>query len=200
MISAKDLPAILARDMNRLRNEVEDALSRTAIRAIAPIRKRVPKAFGELKDSIHADDVGTPSPKTVADAPHAAAVEVGSRPHKPDWERLLAWVKLRGMQGLTRGGRLRKRFNRSEGPTTPQQARSVASAIKNHEVRGKRGVGRHTPIDAPEQVARAISKAIEVHGTKPHWYVAESLPDVEKILHDEVKRALTRAANAAKKP
>lgn len=141
-------------------------------------------------------DIGS-DPKTSVDAPHAAAVEQGSIPHTPNWEQLVAWVKLRGLQGLTPRGRLRNRFPKSWGPTTPKQASRVALMFKKYEIRGKRGVGRHSPVNAAEQVARAISKGIEQNGTRPHWYVLNSLPEIMEILGSELKSKLDEAFREA---
>lgn len=197
------LPGQLKREEQRLVNAIKRACEETAKKAVVPIRERVPVAFGELRDSIQGFTTGKHGvPATVADAPHAGPVEQGSMPHTPDWEALLAWVKLRGMQGLNKSGRgIRKRFSRSEGPTTPAQARSVATALKDYEVRGTRKVGRHTPINAAEEVARAISEKIKHEGTRPHWFVRDSLGDIRGILDGELKKRIfareTRAESEA---
>jgi hypothetical protein len=195
-IKLHELPAALRRDERAMRRAIKAAISRTSKRAVEPIQSRVPVAFGELRDSVEAQPNGA-TPKAGVYAPHAGAVEKGSMPHTPNFEKLVAWVKLRGFQGLSGRGRIRKRFSRSEGPTTAHQARRVASAIKSHEIRGKRGVGRHLPIDAAEQVARAISRGIEKNGTRPHWYVRSSLPDIHKILDTEIKQGFARVTAGA---
>lgn len=189
----------LARGQKGIKAAITRAIKSTSQKAIKPIRKRVPVAFGELRDSIQAYSRGTNgSPVTVADAPHAGAVEIGSPPHKPNFERLLAWVKLRGMQGLRKSartpmGKARMRFGHGVGPTTRSQARRVATMLKQLEVRGRKGVGRHSPADAAVQVARAISKGIEEHGTRPHWFVRQSLPEIRGILDGEIRKELDRA-------
>lgn len=65
-------------------------LQRTAKDAVPIIKENAPKAFFFLEDSVHDEDM-----KTVVDAPHAAAVEVGSRPHTPPLDPLVAWVVLK---------------------------------------------------------------------------------------------------------
>lgn len=47
--------------------------------------------------------------------------------------------------------------------------------------------GAFSPSDSAEKVARAISKGIEEHGTRPHWFVRESLGDIREILDEEMK-------------
>lgn len=170
------------------------------MKAVKPIRKRVPVAFGELRESVQGYSEGTSgNPVTSVDAPHAAAVEIGSSPHTPNFERLLAWVKLRGMQGIS-GNRgrtpkaLQMRFGTGEGPSTGRQVRRVRALFKQLEVRGRRGIGRHSPVNAAEQVAKAISKGIEKRGTRPYWFVRSSLPEIQSILDAEVRKQLDGAS------
>lgn len=167
-----DLPGLIEKDLKSLRQRVDGAVKQTAQDATAPIKRRAPKAFGDLQGSVHAT-----TNKTVVDAPHAAAVEIGSRPHTPDFEAILAWVKLRGMQALSprRPG---------EGRTTARQAARVGALLKA-EVRNQA-----SPIEAPENVARNIVKGIQAHGTRPHWFVRESLTDIRLILDRLVRQAV----------
>lgn len=192
----EELPKELKKLNQRIKNAVNSGIRKTSRDAVGIIRPRVPKAFGELAESLHAADGDGEGviAKTVVDAPHAAAVEVGTLPHYPDYEALLAWVKLRGMQGLTGGGRVRRHYGRSEGPTTPQHAVAVASEIKSYEVRGGRNAGRHIPVNAAEAVARRIANTIAKVGTHPHWYVRDSLPEIQSKLESNIERALDREA------
>jgi hypothetical protein len=184
----KHVGRMMKADAKRIERAIRRAAEKTAVKAAVPIKRRVPKAFGELADSVQGYPRGDHGhPVTSVDAPHAGSVERGSKPHTPDFDRLVAWVRLRGFQGLTRGGRLRKRFRKSDGPTTPAQARRVATMLRGLEVRGKKGIGRHSPADAAVQVAQAISKGIQEHGTRPHWYVRESLPEIRQILADQIR-------------
>ncbi len=190
----QNLRRALERGQRNIRKGIDEAIWKTAQKAMAPIRKRVPVAFGELRNSVQAYKRGANgNVVTAVDAPHAAAVEVGSLPHKPDFERLLAWVRLRGLQGLNPSGKsLKKRFPKNSGFTTPRQALKISSLLKSLEVRGKRGVGRHSPADAAVQVARAISDSIEKRGTPPHWFVRDSLHEIRTILDSEIKLAKSK--------
>lgn len=194
-----ELHTLLERGARDIERKVAIALDDTAFRSVPAVKRRVPVAFGDLRNSIHA--VPGSVPKTVVDAPHAAAVEIGSRPHTPNFEKLLAWVKLRGMQGLAGKRAIRK----MAGVTTAYHAAKVAQELRYHQSSGNRRrrllkdgrvnplkEGRHSPIDAAEQVARAISDKIEKEGTRPRWFVQESLPEIEKILHKQIKTALKR--------
>lgn len=159
----------LKRDLAKLKQEARAGIQRTAYRAVGVVQKRTPVAFAELKDSIHADDM-----KTVVGAPHAQAVEKGSRPHLVPLEELIKWVKLRGMQGLS--------SKKHEGSTTREHATRVASQLQSMERGGS------LSIDAPRQIAKAIQASILKHGTKPHWFVLNSLSDVMSVLDDEMKK------------
>lgn len=201
-VTPRGLARHLARDARRIVEAIEGGKEATARRAIQPIRKRVPVAFGQLRDSIHAvsGSGGTP-PKTTVDAPHAGSVEVGSMPHTPDFERLVSWVKLRGVQGFDSRGRLRGRFAKDMGPTTPRQARRVALMFRERGIGfGPGAQGQvYTADKEAEDIARAISNAIAREGTKPHWFVRESLPEIRNILDFEIKkRVYSRERNQAR--
>lgn len=176
----------LKRDLRRLQREADRAVRRTSRKAVRVVVRNIPIAFGELKDSLHAVDLPGPGhiASTIAEAPHAAAVEVGSRPHLVPLDELVKWVKLRGMQGLSKAGRVRSSRWKATGMgvTTADHARRVARQLKGMRVNGA------TPIDAPEQIARAIQQAILHSGTKPHWYMAKSLPEIEAVLDAELHK------------
>jgi hypothetical protein len=175
---AKGIPAALTlikRHMRQRTKRIEQAIKRTARSGAAHVRRNCPVAFSELRDSVHVEGA-----RIIADAPHAAALEVGSRPHWPPLEPLIAWVKLRGFQGLVST----KQRGRLPGTTTAAAASSVAGAIASLESGGA------VPIDAAEQVARAIQFAIAKRGTKPHWYMRGAVPFVTKVLHTEIQKAV----------
>lgn len=191
-VSIDEFPAVLARDMAKLERRIKRAIERAARKSAKGVEKRTPKAFGELRDSIRVAE----GPQIRVEAPHAAAVEIGSRPHWVPLDALVKWVKLRGMQGLDRKFSQRnantprsiQRMLNTDGkygPTTREMARIVARELKKYEQNGS------SPINAPEQVARAIQKKIAAQGTKPHFYVRGSLePVVMKDLDTEIRKAL----------
>ena len=185
----------LPRDMLARERRIARAVSKTATAGAAIVRRRVPVAFSELRDSVHATDSGgaiggsrhAGDSRIVADAPHAAAVENGSRPHWVPLEPLIKWVKLRGMQGLS--GRSMKRLS---GTTTALHAQRMRALFALSV-----GADMATPVDAPTQLAKAIQRAIAKHGTKPHHYMLGSLPLVEGVLDGEIKAALEDPAATA---
>lgn len=215
------LVRLIQRRMERKDRDIKNALGTVAHAAVAMIRKRTPKAFGELRDSTHAvidphvethlgmsDWMPTVAAKTIVDAPHAKAVEIGSGPHAPDIKKLTEWVKLRGMQGLTARGRLKTRWRGSKihiaetiGLTTPFQARNVAKRLKGLEVRAARANkrkkrdahGRYLPTDAAVKVAEAIAEGIKKRGTRPHWMVRDSIPEIAAHMGRLVRTVVKRS-------
>ncbi len=178
----------LARDLEKLQKNIDVAIKAAARTSVKAVVGNTPKAFGELRDSVHTANEPT---RITVTAPHASAVEIGSRPHVVPLDELIRWVKLRGMQGLTSTGRVKRGgFGDTAkiGPTTSWHAVTTAAQLKALEVRpNKRNrQGSFTPIDAAEQVARRIQAAIAKKGTAPHWYVRNSMPQVMDDLHDKI--------------
>lgn len=165
--SLSELQSAIREDLAALRNKAVKACERTAEEGVAIPRAKAPTAFGELRMSI--DPKSTAGGATIrADAPHAAALEIGTRPHWPDIVKLTQWVRLRATQAqnvYASGGRPRG------------QVRQVHSAIRKLSTR------RASPIDAPDKVAYAIASVIARRGTKPTWYMKRSLPKLMQLLH-----------------
>lgn len=181
--SFRELGEHLEKLLKKKEQRIKEAIHSAAEIGARRIAALVPRAFEELADSIHLENHqhGT---NIVVDAPHAAAVEIGSRPHTPPLEPLIKWVKLRGTQGLQENGRpLGRSFASKNADLTT--ARNVALTIKALQ-RGK----SHAGINIPEQIARSIQHAISVSGTKPSFFVKRSLPDIEKFLLEELKRVM----------
>ena len=112
-----------------------------------------PVDVGTLKGSIHVEET-TQGPRVVVDAPHAAALELGSRPHTPPLAPLVEWVR-----------RNRARFGIRGRGTTRDKA-----------------TGR---LDASPEVVRiavAIQQKIRLHGTKPRFFVRDSIPKLVEAL------------------
>jgi hypothetical protein len=169
------------------------------------VREKVPRAFGELADSASVVDTASGA-DVIFDAPHAAAVEVGSRPHMPPLEPLIAWVTLRGIQGLTAGGKV-KRVKAGPAAWRARAAESVATALhekmgskaaKSWRAHAQNAVRALTPstlgkLDADPavvSVARAIQMKIARKGTKPFRYVGTSVHQAVAELDRFVRAAL----------
>lgn len=177
---AKDfrhLARLLKQKDAELKRKMARAARRAAQKHAAYLRRNMPVASSELRNSVQVQ--GT---QVVVDAPHAAAVERGSRPHWPPLEPILEWVKLRGFQGLVS----KKQLARLPGTTTAAHATSISLAIHQHM--GMTALS----VDAPLKVAKAIQATIAKYGTKPQWYMRNSLPAAHAFLGaavlDELKK------------
>ena len=116
------------------------------------IARAAPVDLGSLKSSIHVESLPTGA-RIVIDAPHAAAVEFGSRPHTPPLAPLIAWVK-RHRAAFGIAGRGTKRDTR----------------------------GRFTASPEVIAAARAIQRKISIYGTKPRYFVRNSIPALVRAI------------------
>lgn len=110
---------------------LKKALRETAKDGVPIVKDKVPEAFGELRDSAHRE--GT---SIVVDAPHAAASNNGSRPHRPPVEPLIAYMELRGAEDPVRAGWALA--NKIEAEGTPPSHFAERSVPPIREVLGAR--------------------------------------------------------------
>jgi hypothetical protein len=188
--SLGELSNLIIRHVQQREARVRAGITKTSRDGRNKVEKEVPVAFDELRSSVHND-----GDNIVVDAPHAAAVNLGSRPHWAPLEPLIAWVKLRGMQGLTKTGRLKKSgFGR--GKTTAEHASRVAYELNQREkgwssdVTTREVSGGALDVDAPRDIARRIQIAIAAKGTKPHHFIEESIPHIARTLRRELREAI----------
>lgn len=162
---------------------IDKARRKAVNRQRAYLMSHMPVAFGELRASVRVEGF-----TVVVDAPHAAAVERGSRPHWVPFEALLRWVKLRGFQGLASDSSL----SRLPGTTTAGHARSIAAGIRERSEESGYADwgGGASDVGAPAAIARAIQVKIAREGTKPTWFMRDSLPVARGYLREEVRAAL----------
>ncbi len=179
----RELKGLLKKHNTARRRRIKHALAVAAQRGKQHVAANMPIAFKELVDSLSANPPGRTDSWTqiLVDAPHAEAVELGSRPHVPPLAPLVAWVKLRGMQGLKSDKQLRK----LRGNSTASHARAIASIIRDHQ-----HPSGFTALDVPEQIARAIQAGIAKHGTQPNRFMAKAVPVVQQALYEEVAAAV----------
>jgi hypothetical protein len=166
------------RDMGRVEQRLEAARTRAAQKTASYVRAHVPVAFGELRDSVRAE--GT---RVIADAPHAQAVELGSRPHWMPLQPLIDWVTLRGFQGLHVSDKSRARL---PGTTTLRHANQVGAQLRAAASEG-------TDTDsAAVGIAKAIQLSISIHGTKPHYFMRGAIPQARDFLTAEIEAVFSR--------
>lgn len=164
----KELRKALEKDLGTLQKRTVQASHRAADYGRMVAFANAPVAFTELRDGL-VDVPNRRGAKVISTAPHSGAAEHGSRPHTPPLAPLVEWVRLRGMQGLEAG----------DGATGyPGMVASQIRAL---------GDGSSTPVDAAEQVARRIQRAISRNGTKPTHFMLRTVPEVEKLLDGFVK-------------
>lgn len=135
-VSFEELERAIKQDIAELAGRLEGAIDETVEDSVGIVWGHVPFAFGELHGSVHVE-----GRSVVADAPHAAAVEVGSMPHMPPVEPLVAWASMRGFSD-------------------------------------------------PESAAWGIAIKISKEGTKPTWYMRNSLPEMREKLDRNMKQAV----------
>lgn len=169
---AKDLRKRMAADMKKLQGRIVEATHRAAELGKLVVYANAPVAFGPLRDSAHVVDTKTGS-SIVVDAPHAASVELGSRPHWAPLAPLVAWVQLRGAEGVDAG----------------DTASGVPKAVRDELA--SMGDGLSTPTYAAYVIAKRIQIAISKNGTKPHFFVRDSVPQVTEILDAYMRSILS---------
>ncbi len=204
----------IAKDARKRDERVRRAVVKAAKITAETVRRDIaPKAFGELAESIHFGEALNGA-YVIADAPHAEAVEVGSRPHTPPLAPIIAWVRLRGIQGLLKNGGLAKHALLSKRDKSLQQINSSTSAMRiarmlreqlgSKKVTSKRaadwralaktlgGNSRGSPLvdEATLAVARAIQTKIAKFGTKPQRYMFSGVSVAMEALDRFVKVAL----------
>lgn len=204
----RDFETQLRKDMRARAARLHGAVRKTARQGANYVRGHVPKAFEELADSILAEDLGPGFARISADAPHAAAVENGSAPHMAPLEPLIAWVELRGLQGLTKSGGVRKENWLKAAKKSAyavgemQVSRSIARSLRQSMGRAGAAAWRggmelgslarrelgHDP--AVVEIARAIQMAIAKRGTRPRRYMQRAVEPVTRMLAVNVKNAL----------
>lgn len=180
--SFSELQRHLEKLLKLKQQRVREAAEKTARFAAVRIIELVPKAFTDLAHSVHVE-----GSSAIVDAPHAAAVEIGSRPHTPPLEPLIKWVKLRGAQGLGPAGRpIGRRIARRNSDL--MHARIVALTIRALN-KGKKSYD----VNTPERIARSIQKGIMISGTKPHFFVKSAMPSIEAEFLKNIKEEIYKA-------
>lgn len=184
---------------------VERAVLKAANKTAPIVRNElVPKAFGELADSIHVVAGKRGNADVIADAPHAEAVEVGSRPHMPPLAPIVKWVRLRGIQGLSAKGsvkqNLRTPSTKSAQQLNTMMQRTRVAHLIHAEVGGKNASAakwvRNAKLGAVDPATIAVAQAIRMkiakNGTKPFRFMQAAITPAMVFLDTYVKEALEK--------
>lgn len=164
-VDAKRFAAVFnAREKKRI-DRVRGAMFESALLGAEVVAKAAPVDVGSLKSSIRAES--TPKGAHIlVDAPHAATLEIGSRPHTPPLQPILDWVRRHARNFGLKRPRIGVARTARQQTTKDAQARAL------------------------EGVARGIQAKIARVGTKPRWYMRNALPSLRRILDRIVKRAV----------
>lgn len=184
---------------------VERSVEYAARDGVAVVRAEAPKDLGHVANSVHAT-LGAGGPEIVVDAPHAAALEVGSRPHMPPLAPLVAWAKRHGASArpkakaasakASRPTKLRTRvkrlLRRLAGALSGAVRRLLRRAFGGSAKAPRASKAQPAQLTDKEAEAfgRALQHAIAKRGTKPRWYVRKSLPRLRRILATRVRAGL----------
>lgn len=186
----RDFAVQFRRDIRNRTSRVNGAVKKTALQTRNFVaRETVPVAFGEVRDSIQATFLSPGNAEVSASSSHAAALEFGSKPHMPPIEAIIAWVKLRGMQGLG-ATTVAKRASsgRYLGGTVQDWRKSPAKRIAA-QLKGMERGGALS-VDAPTRLAWQIARGIAKKDTKAQPFMAKAVPFAAAQLDRFVTEAL----------
>lgn len=185
-ISAKDVTKVLAHTRKTIRKAHQRAILEAVALGAELVATRVPVDTGALKRSIRLRRKGKSGhPEIVAEVPHAGVIEAGGRPHWAPLRPLIAWVRRKvGRAAKELGVRVPGRVGVYRGRT--------AAAWRRYTHRSMR---RQQYVDGVLLTARWVQRKIASKGTKAHWYMKNSLPDLRRILgakHAEAETKVNR--------
>jgi hypothetical protein len=193
----------IEKDARARQARVERAVLKAANKTAPIVRNElVPKAFGELADSIHVSSGKRGNADIIADAPHAEAVEAGSRPHMPPLAPIVKWVRLRGLQGITAKGSVKQNIRtpslKSEQERNTARVRTQIGHLIHSEVGGKNASAakwvRNAKLGAVDAATIAVAQAIRMkiakNGTKPFRFMQAATTPAMVFLDTFVKDAL----------
>lgn len=180
-IPISELPAALARTERNVRRAIARGALAGAHRGRAVVVKVTPVDMGPMKARWRVDP-GTADfeggldgvlATLTNDSPYIGAVELGSRPHPVSpagWTAIYEWVR-RHYRGGKLGGKGRMRSRK--GPTEPGPFRG------------------DDPVIAA--VTKSIVWRIRTKGTPARLFVKNAIPEIRRVMIDEIKRALATA-------
>ncbi len=181
MASPRDVARQIKGDSNvRLKGDQRVLLS-AAFAGAELLAKRAPKDTGILKSSIRAMATEDGA-RILLDAPHAAIVELGSRPHFPPLQPLIDWVRRQVSRGSieTSAKPSSKRSLRAPKALAGRKLHGAALAahrqyVERYEAARANEAKYEEEIQA---IARAIQRKIGREGTKPTYVVRNSIDDL----------------------
>lgn len=143
---------------------------RTAARTIAIVSAGSPVDLGLYRARWAVDNIPDGA-ILFNDAPYAAVLELGSRPHRPPFGAILAWAQRKAGSIILM----------STGQPLASRKGGRPASSSTHTA------GEQANIYA---FAMAVVKKIEREGTKPKFVMRNALPRSKDILRQETLRAL----------
>lgn len=95
-VDGRKLGALIFEHEDRRRRRVTAAVAVAAHLGAQIVKENAPKATMRLSDSVGVEEHSNGNAEVVVRAPHAQAVEIGSRPHMPPVPPLIEWAEAIG--------------------------------------------------------------------------------------------------------
>lgn len=171
-INAKDVPKVLAHTRRTIQKAHKKAILEAVVAGAELVATRVPVDTGALKRSVRPRKKGRSGyPEIVVDAPHAGVIEAGGRAHWAPLRPLIAWTRRKvGRAAKAAGIRVPGKVGVYKGRT--------AAAWRRYNSRSRARTGY---VDGVLLIARAVQRKIAVKGTRAHWYMKNSLPELRQL-------------------
>lgn len=138
-------------------------------------------------------------------APHGAFLEVGTRPHMPPIEPLVEWAKRKFSPNRRKRQKSKKSARRKKGlgeRLSKWAKKNLLFTAALHK--GASGRAARPRIKKPEltdKQARAIAwrvaMSIKKKGTKPRFYMRETVHGLKPLVLPEIRRAMVKADRRA---
>lgn len=203
-ISIDQLADAMKREIARKQDEVINATQIAARRGEAYLAERSmesPPADQGIFASAWRTDDQDDGAIILNDAPHAAIVEEGSRPHWPRFYPILAWVGRKrgvathgvrpsGASSLSRRATQRRASQaagRFKTTATPARLKSIRSPYDLSDQQ----IFRDNPaLETCRLIALGICRKIAARGTKPRHILRDAQPELERLLQEEIAAVL----------
>ena len=181
VVSGADYAAVFRKTesarMQRVNGAPLEPAMEGAETVVVPAAIAAGKDTGRLASSIEAKRIARIA-TIVVDAPYAGIIEAGARPHWAPLQPLLDWVN-RHLQAFD--------VVKPKGRRVGIGAAQTARAQRNKD----RKAAAWKDFDAEVMaIACAIRAKIAKEGSKPHWFMKNSLPKLREILKATVEKRI----------